>query len=108
VRLPLGRVLVHGPSMAPTLRSGDVLLVRWGVAAHRLRLGDVVVVQLPDRPLSVKRLVRRAGTTVAVYGDNPAGSTDSRELGPLPAAAIRGRVVCRLWPKPARIRGKVT
>lgn len=103
MRLPLGRVLVRGASMVPALRSGDVLLVRWRPDPARIRPGTVVVVALPDRPLGVKRVVRRDGATVEVQGDNPYGSTDSRALGPLPAAAVRGRVLCRLWPRPGRV-----
>ena len=55
-------VLVIGPSMAPTLRHGDALLVRRGGRA--VRPGDVVVARLPQpRPdlLVVKRAVRAAG-----------------------------------------------
>ena len=53
---PLRRVRVTGPSMVPALRDGDQVVVRMGAGA---RPGDVVVVDLPERPLSVKRLVRR-------------------------------------------------
>lgn len=98
-----GWVLVHGPSMVPAMRSGDVLLVRWGVRADRLRPGDVVVVNLPDRPLGVKRLVGYDDGRPIVEGDNPWGSTDSRQLGPLAAGAVRAKVVCRLWPRPGPV-----
>ena len=87
--------------MVPALRDGDQLLVRWTRAGSRT--GDVVVVALPDRPLSVKRLVRRHGDEVWVEGDNAAGSTDSRDLGLLPVDVIVGRVVLRLWPRPGRV-----
>jgi len=108
---PVGRVLVRGASMAPALHDGDVLLVRWR-RAGAVCSGDVVVVQLPGRPLAVKRVVEvpTDGVAVevptdgvAVEGDNPYGSTDSRELGPLPVDAIRGRALCRIWPRPGRI-----
>jgi len=104
VRFPLRRVLVRGPSMVPALRDGDQLLVRWTEADSRTGDGDVVVVALPDRPLSVKRLVRRHGDEVWVEGDNPFGSTDSRSLGPLSPDAVRGRVLLRIWPRPGYIR----
>lgn len=35
---------------------------------------------------------------VYVLGDERASSVDSRDLGPVPAAALDGRVVTRLWP----------
>jgi hypothetical protein len=35
-----------------------------------------------------------------VHGDNPFGSTDSRELGPADVVAV---VRARLWPRPGRI-----
>ena len=56
-QLPWFAVLVRGPSMAPTLRSGDALLVRRG---GRIRAGDVVVARFRSRPdlLVVKRAVR--------------------------------------------------
>lgn len=97
------RVLVRGPSMSPTLADGDVVLVRLGAS---VRAGRVVLVRWPSRPdgLSVKRAVRPAGgadpTCWEVRGDNPFGSTDSRELGP---AAVLGVVGYRLWPRPGRL-----
>ncbi|MGH3587769.1 MAG: S24 family peptidase, partial [Pseudonocardia sp.] len=36
------RVAVRGPSMSPTLRDGDVVLVRFG---GRVRVGDIVLVR---------------------------------------------------------------
>jgi len=65
----------------------------------------VVLVELPgERGLGIKRLhgVEASGQ-LWVEGDNPAGSTDSRQFGAVPAAALRGRVVLRLWPRPGRI-----
>jgi SOS-response transcriptional repressor LexA len=103
VRWPLRRVLVEGPSMVPTLRHGDQLLVWYDAPVAP---GDVVMIELPGRPLAVKRLIRRDGAGgVWIEGDNPFGSTDSRELGTLPAASVRGRVVARIWPRPRRGRG---
>lgn len=93
----LRRVLVQGPSMAPTLRHGDQVLVLFG--ARRPRPGTVVVVSLPDGTLAVKRLARVDGEgRVWVEGDNPFGSTDSMTLGFLPAEALRGKVLLRVWP----------
>jgi nickel-type superoxide dismutase maturation protease len=92
--------LVHGPSMVPALRDGDALLV-W--RTRRIRAGQIVVVRFPGVPgLTVKRAVRAAGAAGWwVLGDNPYGSTDSRELGP---AQVVGRVLLRWWPRPSRVR----
>jgi hypothetical protein len=88
--------------MAPALRDGDQLLARMGAVAADP--GDVVVVALTDRPLSVKRLVRRLDDgSVWVEGDNPFGSTDSRDLGALPGDVVVGVVLLRLWPRPGRV-----
>src|SRR3954470_10270399 len=104
VRSPLRRVLVTGPSMAPSVRHGDQLLVDVRAVRRPPRAGDVVVVRLPDRPLSVKRVVRLdADGSVWVEGDNPFGSTNSRDLGAVPAHAVTGRVLGRLRPRPARV-----
>jgi nickel-type superoxide dismutase maturation protease len=94
---PLRRVLVRGPSMTPTLRHGDQVLVL--MTSRRASPGSVVVVSLPDETLAVKRLVRvDPDGRIWVEGDNPFGSTDSRSLGALPPEALRGRVLLRLWP----------
>ncbi|OLE28958.1 MAG: S26 family signal peptidase [Actinobacteria bacterium 13_1_20CM_3_71_11] len=91
-------VLVRGPSMVPALRDGDALLVR---RTGRVRPGDVVVVRFTGVPgLSVKRAVRPVEGGWWVEGDNPYGSTDSRELGP---AQVVGRVVLRWWPGISRV-----
>lgn len=98
VRSPVLRVLVQGPSMAPTLRHGDQMLV---VRRRSTKPGALVVVRLPDDRLAVKRLVRLVdGGALWVEGDNPFGSTDSRTLGPLPAGALVGSAIVRIWPRP--------
>lgn len=89
-------VLVHGPSMAPTLRHGDALLVRRG---GRVRAGDLVVARFRDRPdlLVVKRAIRPAGEGWWIESDNSLITDDSRSYG---VAEVLGRVVCRWWPRP--------
>ncbi|TMM42599.1 MAG: S26 family signal peptidase [Actinobacteria bacterium] len=85
--------------MVPVLRDGDAVLVR---RTARVRPGQVVVVRFAGVPgLSVKRAVRPAGDGWWVLGDNPYGSTDSRELGP---AQVVGRVLVRWWPRLSRVR----
>ncbi len=86
--------------MAPTLRDGDIVLLR--VRARPVP-GAVALVRWPARPgqISVKRVIRQDGDGWHVEGDNRLGSTDSRELGP---AEVLGVVRWRLWPEPSRLK----
>src|SRR5205823_12371876 len=74
---PLRRVEVAGDSMRPTLEPGDRLVV-W--APGPVRAGDLVAVRDPRNPARtvVKRVAAVGGEGVAVVGDNPDASTDSR------------------------------
>lgn len=95
------RVAVEGASMAPTLLPGDFLVAtRCGVP----RPGSMVVVEHPARPgyEMVKRIAVAPSDRDGfwILGDNPAGSIDSRTLGPVLAEAIRGVVRLRYWPPP--------
>ncbi|MCW2634972.1 MAG: Peptidase superoxide dismutase maturation protease, nickel-type [Blastococcus sp.] len=93
---------ITGPSMSPTVRHGDRLLVRRIRAAAEVRPGDVVLARFPARPelLVVKRVRRPVPGGHWVEGDNAFVSDDSRAFG---AAVVVGRVVCRLWPRPGRL-----
>jgi signal peptidase I len=105
------RVEVAGASMRPTLEPGDWALA---VRTRRVRRGDVVVVDHPERPgfELVKRVVHTPGDPapdglrlihrVWVEGDDPHGSTDSRGFGGVPVRLVKGRVVVVWWP-PGRI-----
>lgn len=99
MRLPtpprLGRVLVRGRSMEPTLRDGDQLLVRWG---GRPTVGRLVVVRWPGRPVSVKRAAMRAADGWWVERDNPLEGVDSWSDGPLADEDVLATVLLRLWP----------
>lgn len=96
---PLRRVLVRGPSMAPTLADGDVVLACF---RSRPAPGDVVLVRFAARPgqLSVKRAAHPVGARWHVLGDFEEASTDSRTLGP---ARVVGVVFARVWPRPRRL-----
>ncbi|MEU4676801.1 S24/S26 family peptidase [Micromonospora sp. NPDC023737] len=100
LRWPLTAVLVTGPSMAPTLRHGDALLVRRG--GRPVRPGDVVVAVFRSRPdlLVVKRAVRQQDGGWWLRGDNDLITDDSRAYG---VADVRGRVLVRYWPRPGRV-----
>ncbi|HZD06474.1 MAG TPA: signal peptidase I [Longimicrobiales bacterium] len=105
------RVEIEGDSMMPTLRPGD-----WALAARprRIRRGDVVVIEHPERPgfEMVKRVIAIAGDPVGgrvlapgevwVQGDHPARSTDSRTFGPVSGNAVRATVRLIYWPPERR------
>jgi nickel-type superoxide dismutase maturation protease len=93
---------VTGPSMSPTVRHGDRLLVRRLAPRNPVRTGDVVLARFPSRPelLVVKRVRRAVPGGVWVEGDSPLVADDSRSYG---TAVAVGRVVLRLWPRPGRL-----
>ena len=94
----------------------------WTSLTTGISVGDVVVVQHPERQGTVcKRILGLPGDVVIrssraqqrrvpqsllvipdghvwIEGDNSLNSSDSRAYGPVPAAMIVGRVLCRVWP----------
>lgn len=88
-----GLAIVRGRSMLPTLRDGDRVLVRYTKDA---RPGSLVLVRLPGRPLSVKRLLRREPEGWWVERDNPREGVDSWTVGAVPDDDLVGVVVARL------------
>ena len=99
-QLPLFAALVQGPSMVPTLKSGDALLVR---RRARIRPGDVVVARFRSRPglLVVKRAIREQDGGWWLEGDNGLVIDDSRAYG---VADTIGRVTFRYWPRPGPVK----
>jgi nickel-type superoxide dismutase maturation protease len=91
----LGLAEVFNPSMVPTLRPGDRMLLRYGA---RVRPGDVVVVRHPFQHdlLIVKRAAERREGGWWVLGDNPYVPNDSREFGVVPDGLVVARAVLRL------------
>jgi hypothetical protein len=92
VLLPWQLAHVSGPSMSPTLRAGDVVIVRHGCA---VRVGDVVLARyrsMPDRPV-LKRVLRRVedGWWLASDNADAGGGSDVHGL-----ADVEARVVLRL------------
>jgi type IV secretory pathway protease TraF len=96
--------------MVPALESGDWALA---VRARRIRPGDVVVVEHPDRAAydMVKRVVTGPGERAPdgrelrpgemwIEGDALEMSTDSRRFGPVAGRSVAGRVVLVWWPPP--------
>ena len=108
--------LVVGPSMAPSLRHGDrVLIDLWTYRRRGPLPGEVALIEGPASLPLVKRVIRgplppgeRVGDLVDptrpheplfwVEGDNRPVSADSRRFGPVPRDRFRGRVVFRYWP----------
>jgi len=98
--------------MLPTLEPGDWALA---IRVRRVRRGDVVVVEHPERPgfELVKRVVHVPGDLAPdgrllmnefwIEGDETEGSTDSRAFGPVPIERVRARVRLVWWP-PERVR----
>jgi nickel-type superoxide dismutase maturation protease len=100
MRPPWFVALVHGPSMAPTLRHGDAVLVYQGRRSPVApRPGDLVVARFRARPdlLVVKRVARADGDGWWLVGDNAFVTDDSRKYG---TADVLGRVMLRWWPRP--------
>jgi signal peptidase I len=88
--------------MLPTLREGDLLLVRYGA---RPRPGDLVVARFADGTLTVKRAAEERRTISGGVGwwlvsDNPGEGVDSRHRGPVAAEQVLAVVRLRLWPSP--------
>jgi len=98
--------------MRPALEPGDWAIA---IAPARVRRGDIVVVEHPERPglEIVKRVVNVSGDVapdgfplvdqVWIEGDEPESSTDSRQFGSVAIDRVRGRVRLVWWP-PGRVR----
>jgi nickel-type superoxide dismutase maturation protease len=103
-RLPYQLVEVTGPSMVPTLRHGDWLLIQYvkGPEAVRdvVREGDVVVLRHPLQQdlLIVKRAVERRDGGWWVLGDNTFAESDSRQFGAVPDERVLARGLGRFRP----------
>ena len=84
--------------MQPTLQPGDRVLVRRLGSNPPLGVGSVLVTWHPQRSnlRLIKRLNRLDSTGLWLLGDNPAESTDSRQLGPVATSLLIGEVVGRL------------
>ncbi len=103
----LDAVEVAGSSMAPALLPGARLLVEsWTYRRRAPRPGEVVLAGDPRSPSRelVKRVAAVHDGLVDLRGDRPTASTDSRQFGHVPAAAVRWRVVLRYGP-PTRFGG---
>ncbi|MEV6314790.1 nickel-type superoxide dismutase maturation protease [Streptomyces sp. NPDC051776] len=98
---PFGLADVVGPSMVPTLRPGDRLVVQYGAP---VRPGDVIMLRHPMQQdlLIVKRAAERRDGGWWVLGDNPYAESDSREFGTVPEEFVLARARMRLRPPSVR------
>lgn len=96
------RVAIEGPSMEPTLREGDWLLVDPDAYARRSPApGDLVLA--PDPREGDRLLIKRVesvdeGGWLRLAGDDPDHSTDSRAFGAVDPALVAGSPWFRYWP----------
>ncbi|KAL8614223.1 hypothetical protein ACOMHN_026440 [Nucella lapillus] len=110
-------VLCSGPSMQPTIQSGDIVITEHiSVNFNKVQKGDVVICKSPKSPREYicKRVVAMEGDRVFnaetdmftnikrghiwLEGDNKKKSSDSRGYGQVPYGLLRGRVFFVLWP----------
>ncbi|KAK7098367.1 mitochondrial inner membrane protease subunit 1-like [Littorina saxatilis] len=110
-------VFCSGPSMEPTIKSGDVVLTEHiSVIFNKIRKRDVVICKSPKSPKDYicKRVIAMEGDNVYntesnnftnvrrghvwLEGDNKDNSSDSRNYGQVPYGLLRGRVFFVLWP----------
>ncbi len=92
---------------------GRLLLKRVvGLPGEALRVGETLQVNGRELlepyasgvapPTSYRGVARLGAGELFLLGDRRDASTDSRELGPIPLAAVEGVVIARYWP-PRRI-----
>ncbi len=85
-------------SMLPLLEDGDIVLATdWYWLVGRLKPGDRVVFRHPLHGTLVKLVdeLRPAAGELTVRGTRPV-SLDSQEFGPIPIAAVLGKVIWRV------------
>ncbi len=87
-------VVVHGHSMDPTFRSGDLVLVR---SASEYQVGDIAAYHIPKGQAGagsgvIHRIVRREGDRYVFKGDNRATADQWRPH----ASDIMGRLAIRV------------
>jgi hypothetical protein len=90
------KVRVSGYSMTPTLRDGDVVLVRHGAS---IRPGDLVLARFRsglDLPVLKRAISQDPDGGWRLASDNAGAGSDSRQYG---IADVQARV-CWIWQRP--------
>jgi signal peptidase I len=101
--------------VVPHPGTGELLVKRVvGLGGDRVAIEDGVLV-VDDQPVCEPAIdpARQDGVwfgpvtvpdgAVFLLGDDRAGSIDSRDFGPVPAADVEGHVTARVWPSPGRL-----
>lgn len=81
--------------MLPVLEHGDLVIATGLIHPQSLLPGQVVILENGSVEI-IKRVVEVENGEIIVQGDNAADSVDSRQYGPLPLSAVRGKVI---WPR---------
>ncbi len=80
------RFRAHGHSMSPSLRNGDILVIK-KIPVDGVDVGDIVLAGTTDRPLLAHRVIRRTRNAWITCGD-----ALTRPDAPLDAERLIGRV----------------
>jgi hypothetical protein len=79
--------------MSPTLQNGQIVTA----LKKRFKIGDIVIASVQSKEV-IKRItaINYATKLVTLTGDNALDSQDSRTLGDVPMASVKGVVI---WPR---------
>ncbi|HHL43403.1 MAG TPA: hypothetical protein ENJ42_07295 [Hellea balneolensis] len=90
-------IRVSGESMSPTLRDGDIILVK-RIKPRSLRPGYIYVIQHSDLGQIIKRLDDFQDNRCLFSGDNP-NSTPSAVIAPVDKHRVQERALLRIGPR---------
>ena len=90
----IGPFTVNGPSMEPTLYSGDMVICCRVYNASDLQQGDIIVFRHNGQRM-IKRIayVTEDGKNYYVLGDNKSNSLDSRVFGTVGAGDVKAKMI---------------
>lgn len=83
---------VHGPSMEPFLKDGNLIVLRSHSAKRKVNVGDIVMAHVNGREV-IKRISTVEQGKIYLLGDNKTQSTDSRQFG----SVGREQIIAVFW-----------